>query len=70
MLSDYLVPVKKQPIYMMVTKDIYELPLAVADSAHELSRMVHVDTSSICKCIKRTTKSKYVKVYVDIDEEE
>lgn len=70
MLSDYLVPVKKQPIYMMVTKDIYELPLAVADSISELSRIVHADAGDICKCIKRTTKSKYVKVYVDIDGEE
>ena len=39
-------------IYMMVTKDKYELPLAVADTAAELSRMVGCDNSHISRTIR------------------
>lgn len=69
MLSDYLVPVKKKAIYMMITKDKYELPLAVGDSIMELSRILNVDPSSILRGTRRG-KSKYVKVFIDIDDDE
>lgn len=53
-------------LYMVVTQDKYELPLAVADSPAELARMLGVKSSVIRSAIshskKKGFKSKYVKV--------
>ena len=58
-------------IYMKVTDDEYELPLAVAGSAAELARMVGVKENSIFIAIQRERKkgwkSRYVKVVVEED---
>lgn len=65
-LNDYLVPVKYRPVYMCVTKDEYELPIAVADSMAELARIMHVDSAWICRAIKNTEiNTKYRKVWID-----
>ena len=41
-----------KPLYLEVTRDKYELPLAVADSPYELARMRRVDVTSILKAIR------------------
>lgn len=64
---------KKQglkPLYLLVTKDNYQLPLAVADSADELARIVGVRQSTIIKSITQRKKSQYIRIYVDLEEDE
>ena len=56
-------------VYMHVTKDELELPLAVADTVGELARMVGVKENSIF-CIMRRAREAgrrcaYVKVEID-----
>lgn len=55
-------------LWMEVTKDAYRLPVAVADSAHELARMRRVDVSVISRGA-RTPGGKYVRVRLDEDGE-
>lgn len=56
-------------LYMKVTRDKYELPVAVADSKSELACMVGVAPSSVCHALERGwKKSTYVAVEVDDDE--
>lgn len=58
-------------LYMVVTKDEYEEPLAVAESMAELGRIIGVDKASICRGIqrhKRGGKSKYRMIEVDDDD--
>ena len=57
-----------KPLYLLVTKDKYQLPLAVADSAAELARIIGVKQSTIVKSITHRRKSQYIRVYVDMDE--
>ncbi len=53
-------------IFMLVTKDIYELPLAVADTRKELGALIGVSPTTIANSIARARKnrkkSKYVRV--------
>lgn len=51
-------------VYMMVSNDIYELPLAVAGSASELASMVGVRPETILACIRKHNNSKYQRIYV------
>lgn len=59
-------------LWLMITTDKYELPLAVADSPRELSKLVGVSYQNIktsiylAKC-GRIKYSKYIKVEVDDD---
>jgi hypothetical protein len=59
-------------LYMNVTKDELELPLAVADTVAELAKMVGVRENSIFGAMGRAKKSgcKCAYVRVEIDEEE
>lgn len=57
-------------LYIMVTRDKYELPLAVADTAAELASMVGVTTNAVLSGISKTRKgklkkSRYIRVEVD-----
>ena len=56
-------------LYMQITRDKYELPMAVADSAAELARMIGVkpDTvrSAMCHDKKAGHKCSYIKVEID-----
>ena len=60
-------------LYLEVTKDRYELPVAVADSMTELARLRRVDVSVISKALSRHVgprrKHKYVKVVIEAAEE-
>ena len=62
-------------LWLKVTKDKYELPLAVADTAAELGRMLGVSGNTIrtmaCKYSKGKIKtSKYRKVVINEDDEQ
>lgn len=61
-----------KPLYMEVTRDKYELPLAVADSPYELAKMRRVRVTSILNAIYeiktgRRHKSIYHQVWVEED---
>ena len=56
-------------IFMKVTRDEYELPVAVADSKSELARIVGVRPSSVSHGLNQGwKKSSYVEVEVDDEE--
>lgn len=42
-----------KPLYLWVTSDKYELPLAVADSMEELARMAGVTVGTVTSSISR-----------------
>lgn len=57
-------------LYLRVTKDKYRLPVAVADSVTELSRMTHVSCDTIYQSLSRSKRgiikdSQWVSVEVD-----
>lgn len=56
-------------LYMEVTSDRLELPVAVAESVEELARLRGVTRSNIYKIIKNREKGspqgKYIKVRID-----
>lgn len=59
-------------VWMQITKDKYELPVAVANTANELAEIVGVDVNSIRSAVSRqkTGKrkfAKYIKVVVEDD---
>ena len=62
-------------VYMQITTDEYELPVAVAESLDELSKIVGVTKTSIWHSINRREtgrlkgKSKYIRVFLDDEEE-
>ena len=63
------------PVYMEVTKDKFELPIVVADSAYELARLCGVNVSTIMHSIstrsKRVVKSsQYKRVWVNDQDDE
>ena len=63
------------PVYMVVTQDKYELPIAWAESAWELAKMIGVDVTSILKATGRREKnprknSKYNLVWVSDQDDE
>ena len=59
-------------LWMKVTLDEYELPLAVARSARELARCIDVSQSTVSSVVsnakKRGGRCCYVKVEVDDDD--
>jgi len=64
---------EKMPVYVAISRDKYELPLAVADSMWELARMCGVTEGAICKGVDRQVKglkSKYIRVWIELTAEE
>lgn len=56
-------------LYMEVTQDEYELPVAIADTVAGLAKLRNVCPSCISKSIHHSKKQpKYVKVEIDEDE--
>lgn len=51
-------------LYMKTTKDEYELPEAVADSVHELSKMIGLTQGTVASLMSRKAKGFY-KVVID-----
>ena len=60
---------KQNKVYMYVTDDKYELPLAVADTQAELAKLTHTTqnaiSSSISHAKSRNGKSQYIEVSLD-----
>ena len=56
-------------VYMKISKDRYELPVAVANSAYELAKICGVTNSTVCRAIRnreqKGSRSKYVRVLID-----
>ena len=65
----------KRVVYMMITKDKYELPMVVADTPRELASICGVSPSSISHQVLRREagtlkhRSKYVRVIIDDEED-
>lgn len=62
-------------IWMEVTRDQYEFPIHIADTAEELAKLVGVKNgtsviSAISKANKRGAWCKYKKVLLETDNEE
>lgn len=60
-------------LWMKVTNDEYELPLAVADTMAELARMTGIKPESLYSIISRERRGKkhtYSYREVDIDDED
>lgn len=61
-------------LYMGVTPDKYELPLYIADSLKELSKMNGFDYDSICHRISKRSSGrnkgvKFIKIIIDEEKE-
>ena len=61
---------RKKYIWMCVTQDRYELPVAIADSASQLARLMRVSENSVSSAVShyeagRYSKSKYIRVEVE-----
>ena len=75
MIEQYLVPCKMRAVYMAVTDDKYELPIAFADGMREIARTMGVDPACVFRHVHGMVKGKYkmpckfVKVYVENQEE-
>lgn len=65
---------KSKYIYMAVTKDKYELPITIADTAEELGRMFGLTRSGISRAVNRYEKEKmktrFRRVAIEPEEEE
>lgn len=65
---------KEKYIYMLVTKDKYELPLVVADSVAELAKKLSVSPNVIYSIMshakKKGRKCRYVKVEYEDESKE
>lgn len=59
---------RRYPVYMMISKDRFQLPLAVADSVAELSRMVGVNADTIAQAVKTNRPSRFIRVWLSASE--
>jgi ribosomal protein L7Ae-like RNA K-turn-binding protein len=59
-------------LWMAVTADKYELPIAVADTGLELGRMLGISSSAITHAMKRGYGKRHTQRYlkVELQEEE
>ena len=58
----------QRSVYMLTTTDIYELPVAVADSVYELAHMTGTPLETVIKGIDRARRgahSKWLQVVID-----
>lgn len=63
----------KRPLYLIVTCDKYELPLAVGDNMADLARQTGRSLSNLSHSFNRSRKSGWTKgscreVWVDMEE--
>lgn len=57
-------------LYMKVTRDEYELPLAVADTQQRLAEMLGVSVSTIANALYQAKKTGGSSVYKEVEVEE
>lgn len=64
----------KRYVWMLVTKDKYELPLLVADSSRELAELAGVAHQTVLESTSRArrlkSKCKYIVIQIDDEESE
>lgn len=53
----------KKRLYLKVSDDIYELPVAVADSAPQLAKMIGLSEQNIWNCMRHAKKTGKESVY-------
>ena len=58
---------KKDCVYMLVTNDIYELPLAVADSVPELAEILHIPQNRIYSAMSKAKAKKQKSMYIKVE---
>lgn len=63
-----------KPLYLVVTRDKYELPVAVGDNMEDLSKQLGIAISSVSRGVNRARasgwkKGIYREVWVEMDEE-
>lgn len=61
-------------VYMMVTLDEYQLPLAIADSATELARLVNANIKTVTSSAShvksgKIKNSRFYRVEIEDDDE-
>lgn len=56
----------KTVLYMVVTGDEFELPVAVADTIQELADMIGKDSNAISSAMSRAKKKGYKCIYVKV----
>lgn len=73
------VPTETNTVYMAVTADKYELPVALENTARELSRKLGLEQNHVSLAISKNTRAttlksglkvKFVKVHIDDDDDE
>ena len=59
-------------LWMKVTDDKYELPIAIAESRAKLARKLGIKTNSIAAAIYRAKKTGHRQIFVEVivDDEE
>lgn len=57
-------------LYLRVTKDRYELPLAVAESQAELSRMLGMNKNTVGSAIRNAKKFGWDCIYKEVEVED
>lgn len=63
----------RMPVYMAITRDEYQLPLAVADTIHDLAKLRGVTMGAVCKGIDRQVQGKvsnYIRVWIELSPKE
>lgn len=54
-------------VYMMISHDEYELPLAVADTIRELARMLGKNPNTISSIMRHARKKGHWCRYIKVD---
>ena len=57
-------------VYMKITKDRYELPLAVADTGEELARICGTSINNVYNAIRKARINNYKCQYIRVNIEE
>lgn len=57
-------------VYMKVTPDRYELPVAVADSGYELAKICGVSTNNVYNAMRKARLNGYRCQYVRVEVED
>ena len=57
-------------VYMEVSQDEFELPLAIADTISELARLAHRKKSTLIHAINHSKHSRYIRVVIEEDDDD
>lgn len=57
-------------IYMAVTPDEFELPIALSDTQRGLAKMLGSDAGAVCRNHKAKRHAKYKVIALEVEDEE